>query len=69
VSPTPCTVPKLAGKTLAAAKKLLAKAGCSLGKVTKKPARKALRGKVVTQNPAAGKRVPHLGRVALVLGR
>jgi beta-lactam-binding protein with PASTA domain len=62
-------VPKLGGRTLAAAKTLLAKAGCRPGSVTRKRSRKALRGKVLAQNPAAGKQLPQLGRVALVLGR
>jgi hypothetical protein len=64
-----CTVPKLAGKTLARAKAALANARCSLGKVTKpKPRRgKRLPALVVKfSRPAAGRVAP--GPVNLTLG-
>ena len=51
---TPCTVPKLAGKTLAAAKTALTKAHCALGKVTEKalPRRRERPGDL--EQPQAG---------------
>jgi hypothetical protein len=47
-----CVVPKLRGKTVKQARRALAKAHCSLGRV-----RGARRGTVSTQSPRAGKRV------------
>jgi beta-lactam-binding protein with PASTA domain len=49
-----CTVPKLTGKKLKAAKKGLTRADCKLGKVTKKKGATAKGGKVVKQSPKAG---------------
>lgn len=43
-----CTVPRLTGLTTTAAKKRLAKAGCKLGKVTRKGSRRKSRKVVVT---------------------
>jgi beta-lactam-binding protein with PASTA domain len=48
---TACTVPKLKGKKLAAAKKALKKAHCAVGKVTKKKSSKKNKGKVISQSP------------------
>jgi TolB protein len=62
----PCVVPKLKGKTLAAANKSLAAAGCATGRVTKKRGR---RGRVLSSRPAARKSVPAWTKVALVIGR
>lgn len=71
--PTPtraCVVPKLAGKTLGAAKSALTAAHCALGKVTKPKAKKghglgALA--VKSSTPGAGAR-PASGKVNLTLG-
>lgn len=63
-----CLVPKLAGKTLAAAKKALAKAHCKLGTLTRRRAR-GRAGLVLSQKPKAGTRLSSGGRVALVLSR
>ena len=58
-SPTPtprpvrCTVPKLTGKTLTRAKKALAAAHCSLGRVTRKKKRGVKKGRVIAQYPLA----------------
>ena len=65
---TACVIPKLAGKTLAAAKKALGKAHCKLGKVTKKKSKRKA-GVVISQKPKAGTRLPAGGRVSLVLSR
>ena len=51
-----CRVPRLRGRTLATAKKLLASAGCALGRVTSTgPKTPRL---VVSQEPGAGRRLP-----------
>jgi hypothetical protein len=65
-----CTVPKLAGKTLAQAKAALTKAACKVGKVTKpktKPGQKPSPLVVKSSSPAAGAK-PAGGVVALKLG-
>jgi hypothetical protein len=59
-----CVVPKLRGKTLAQAKRLLAKAHCKLGKVSRKPSSRVRVGRVLATRPkpgakrAAGARIP-----------
>jgi beta-lactam-binding protein with PASTA domain len=62
-------VPKLKGKTLVAAKKLLTKANCRLGKVTKKKGPKSRKGKVVSQKPAPGAKKPLGTKIAVVIGK
>jgi Tol biopolymer transport system component len=52
---TRCTVPKLKGQGPSGAKRLIALAGCDLGKVTGR--RKGKNRKVVSQSPAAGANV------------
>jgi PASTA domain/WD40-like Beta Propeller Repeat len=53
---TRCTVPRLKGKSPKQAKRLIALAGCELGKVTGR--RKGKKRKVVKQSPAANSNVP-----------
>ncbi|MGD0273796.1 MAG: PASTA domain-containing protein [Gaiellaceae bacterium] len=64
-----CVVPKVRGKTLAAAKKMINKAKCSLGKVTRKYHAKIKKGCVISQAPAPGKRLAKGGKVNLVVSR
>jgi subtilisin family serine protease len=59
-----CVVPKLRGKTLSQARRVLAKANCSLGS-----ARGARRGKVASQSPRAGKRLAAGAKVKITLRR
>lgn len=61
-----CQVPKLAGKTLAAAKSRLRGAGCKLGRVAKVAGR---HGKVVGQSPGAGKVLAPGAKVSVKIGR
>jgi subtilisin family serine protease len=61
-----CTVPKLAGKTLARAKAALAAAGCKLGKVTKPKRRKGQ--KLVVKGSSPGASATASGAVKLRLG-
>ena len=72
-APTPalpaptCVVPKLKQKKLKASRKALAKAGCKLGKVTRKlDAGKG--AKVTRQSPKAGAVLPVGGKVAVTVG-
>ena len=67
--PTACAVPRLRGLKLLAAKRLLAKKGCSLGRVTRVRSRRVVRGRVVAQRPAPGMRLARGARVRVVLSR
>ena len=53
---TRCTVPKLKGQTLAAAKRMVALAGCAVGKITG-PKKNRSKLHVVSQKPAPNKDV------------
>src|SRR4051794_14700615 len=65
-----CIVPRLRGKSLRAARRALAKAHCSLGRVTKKRVRRRIRkGHVVAQSRAPGTVRPSGTRVSLVLSK
>jgi Tol biopolymer transport system component len=67
--PARCVVPKLAGKTLAAAKTLLKKANCKAGKVTRARSAKVKKGLVVSSKPKAGTSAAAGTAVALVVSR
>ena len=67
--PTACSVPRLRGLTLAGAKRVLVKRGCSLGRVSRVWSRRVARGHVVAQRPAPGLRRARGARVAVVLSR
>lgn len=73
VTPPPpvvrCVVPKLAGKTLKAARAALKKANCKAGKVTRARSRKVKVGRVILSRPKAGTRRPIGSAVALVVSR
>ncbi len=62
-----CVVPNLSGKKLKAAKKKLSKAGCKLGKVTKKNGATPKTGKVRKQSPKAGKALAPGSKVTVTL--
>lgn len=62
-----CSVPKLAGKTLSAAKTKLKNARCRLGTVTRKQSRTVKKDRVISQSPKAGKTKPAGTKVNLVL--
>lgn len=65
----PCIVPNLLNRSLASAKRRLAKHDCTLGKVKKKRAPRRKRGRVVRQKPAPGTKLPNGAKVTLFLGR
>jgi len=64
-----CRIPKLKGRSLRAAKRLLKARHCRLGKVKRSKARSAGKLVVVRQSPRAGVRRPGGTRVRLTLGR
>ncbi len=65
---TACAVPKLKTKSLKAAKRLVRKAGCRVGKVTRKKGVRAKTGKVVKQGRPAGKKLAPGAKVGIRLG-
>jgi uncharacterized delta-60 repeat protein len=66
-----CRVPNVIGKTLRAARAMIARASCRLGRVGHGASARAPRGHVVAQRPLAGTNLPNGGKVNLVvsLGR
>jgi PASTA domain len=64
----PCVVPKLVGKSLRTARKALAAAHCSVGKVKKSYA-KAKKGRVVAQHPKPGTHLKYRAKVALTVSK
>ena len=66
--PARCRVPRVVGRTLATARRLVRRAGCRVGRV--RNARSARRrGSVLRQSPRAGVRVRRGTRVTLVVSR
>ena len=69
VKPDPsCVVPRLRGKTLAAAKRALKKAHCAIGKVTKRASKKRP-GRVISQSRRPGRKLRNGAKVGVVLAR
>jgi hypothetical protein len=64
-----CVVPRLVGKTLSRARGALNAAGCAVGKVKRVKASHTKRNHVLSQSPAAGKKLPHGAKVNVVVGR
>jgi hypothetical protein len=64
-----CTVPAVKGDKLAAAESKIKKAGCAVGKITKKKSAKKKKGHVISQSPAAGASKPAGTKVALTVGK
>ena len=64
-----CTVPKLKGKKLAAAKTAITNAGCTVGKVTKARSAKVKKGRVISSKPKAGKHLDYLAKVGLKVSK
>lgn len=67
LTPRPCLVPKLKGKTLAAAERSLNSRNCSLGRIKHATSRTVEMGRVISQQPRPGSRRRHRARVNLVL--
>ena len=66
--PVLCHVPKLKGKTVAGAKRLLARAHCRLAAIRSAYSR-VRRGRILAQTPRAGTTLPNHGRVSIVVSR
>lgn len=65
----PCTVPNVRGKKLGAAQRLIRRAGCTVGRITRKHSLRVKKGRVISQRPRAGAQVPAGGKVNLVVSR
>jgi hypothetical protein len=64
-----CKVPNVVGKTLAAAKKAITHAGCTVGKVSRVHSSKVAAGRVVSESPKAKRQVEYGTKVALVVAK
>lgn len=64
-----CVVPNVKGKTLGAARKAIARAHCTLGKVRLAYSANVRRGRVIAQRPAKGARLRSGAKVNLVVSR
>jgi beta-lactam-binding protein with PASTA domain len=64
-----CHVPRVAGRTLPAARRALVRARCRVGYIRYVSSRTVARGRVVSQRPRAGARLRVGARVALVVSR
>jgi hypothetical protein len=68
-APQSCIVPKLKGKTLRKAKRLLKKAGCTLGRVKRREAPNKKPGRVLSQRPKPGTVKPLGAQVRVVVSK
>ncbi len=64
-----CVVPRLALKKLGLAKSTVRHAGCSVGKVIKVKAAKKRRGRVIKQNPPAGRLLAPGAKITIKLAK
>jgi subtilisin family serine protease len=64
-----CVVPKVKGKTIAQARRLLASKRCALGRVTRAYSAKVKRGKIVKQSRRPGVRLARGARINVVVSR
>ena len=64
-----CTVPKVTGMMLAAAKQALARANCRVGAIRRAYSKRVARGRVISETPKAGTVLPKSGKVGIVVSR
>jgi uncharacterized delta-60 repeat protein len=64
-----CVVPAVRGQRLAAARKRLVRANCRLGKIKRAYSHTVGKGRVISQRPRIGARLPELAKVDLVVSR
>jgi streptogramin lyase len=69
ISVPACRVPRLRGKTLKAAKRVIRRHHCAVGKVKRRRSSKVKRGRIISQRPKAGKRRPGGSRVNLTVSK
>jgi beta-lactam-binding protein with PASTA domain len=64
-----CTVPSVRGRTVAQARRALARSRCALGRVRRAFSLRVVPGRVVSQSRRVGARVPRNTRVNVVVSR
>jgi hypothetical protein len=64
-----CTVPNVVGKSLAAAKRAIKKAHCTVGRIKHASSSTIARGVVVAEQPAAGTHVDYGTKVAVIVSK
>ncbi len=69
IAPTPCTPPRVIGKTVAAAKRLIAQRHCRTGKITRAYSRTRRSGTVVAQSRRPRMVLPNNAKIDLVVSR
>ena len=62
-----CVVPKLKKKTLKQARTALRRAGCAVGRVSRKRSSKVRKGRIISIRPAAGRRLKRNAKIAIVV--
>jgi PASTA domain/Divergent InlB B-repeat domain len=65
----PCVVPKVKGKTLKAAKRLIKAHACTVGKVKRATSRTVKKNHVISQKPKPGKHLKHGAKVSLTVSK
>jgi phosphodiesterase/alkaline phosphatase D-like protein len=65
----PCRVPAIKRTTVRAARRAILRARCTVGTVRRKHSSKVRKGRVISQRPAAGTRLPRFGKVGFVVSR
>jgi uncharacterized delta-60 repeat protein len=65
--PARCVVPNVRGKTLRVARSRIARARCTVGRVTRRSSQSLEQGRVISQRPQAGTRLSARGKVNLVV--
>jgi lysophospholipase L1-like esterase len=68
-TPPPCAVPRVTGKVVAAARRLIVGGHCAVGTVTYRKSNRARKGIVVAQGPKAGTKLANGARVNLTVSR
>jgi hypothetical protein len=63
-----CTVPKLRGKTVKTARRSLGRAGCKLGKVTRRT-KQGKKGRILSQQTKPGKVLALHAKVSVTVGK
>ena len=69
IGPLRCRVPKVIGKRLGAAKRMIAARHCRTGKVSQAYSSKRKQGIVISQNRRPGRVLPARSKISLVVGR
>ena len=67
--PPRCVVPNVRGKAIRAARRAIARARCRVGRVTLRTSKRVTKGRVVSQTPRPGARLPVGAKVTLAVSK